>query len=59
MHEIVNQFLLAGDKFTTETHLRKPGFMCSACIYKHDIFIKTNYIKLVFNMTWLMEILKI
>ena len=21
----------------------------------HDIFIKTNYIKLVFNMTWFME----
>ena len=25
----------------------------------HDIFIKTNHIKLVFKMTWLMEILKI
>ena len=25
----------------------------------HNIFIKTNDIKLVFNMTWLMEILKI
>ena len=25
----------------------------------HNKFIKTNYIKLVLNMTWLMEILKI
>ena len=24
-----------------------------------DIFIKVNYIKFVFHMTWLMEILKI
>ena len=25
----------------------------------HDMYIKTNWIKLVFNMKWLMEILKI
>ena len=30
MNEIVNKFLLAGDKFMTETHLRQPGFTCSA-----------------------------
>ena len=56
-------------------HLRQPGFTNSACIpftkkakneYKnlkkqeiHNIFIKTNYIKLVFKMTWLMVILNI
>ena len=48
-----------------ETHLRQPGFTYSACgpftkniEYKnlkkqeiHDIFIKTNQIKHVFNMT--------
>ena len=25
----------------------------------HDLFVKTRYIKLVFNITWLMENLKI
>ena len=57
-----------------EMHLRQPGFTNSACgpFYKNkertkkwkeqeiqDIFIKTNLIKLVFNIFWLMEILKI
>ena len=31
MNEIVNEFLLAGDKFITEMHLRHPGFIYSAC----------------------------
>ena len=31
MNEIVNNFLLAGDKFMTEMHLRQPGFTYSAC----------------------------
>ena len=31
MNEIINTFLLAGDKFMTELHLRQPGFTCSAC----------------------------
>ena len=31
MNEIVNKFLLAGDKFMPETHLRQPGFTYSAC----------------------------
>ena len=30
MNKIVNKFLLAGDKFMSETHLRQPGFRCSA-----------------------------
>ena len=74
MNEIVNKFSLAGDKFMPEIYLKQPGFMYSACepftknkerIQKfkkqeiHDIFIKTKYIKLVFNMTLLIEILKI
>ena len=29
MNEIVNRFLLAGDKFMSEMHLRQPGFTCS------------------------------
>ena len=67
MNEIVNKFLLAGRKYMPEMHLRQPGFTYSACgpftknkerIQKlkkkqeiHDIFTKTNQIKLVFNMT--------
>ena len=31
MTEIVNKFLLAGDKFMSETHLRQSGFAYSAC----------------------------
>ena len=30
MNEIVNKFLLAGDKFMPEMHLIKPGFKYSA-----------------------------
>ena len=32
MSEIVNKFLLVGDKFMPEMHLRKPGFTCCACV---------------------------
>ena len=28
---IINMFLLAGDKFMPELHLKQPGFTCSAC----------------------------
>ena len=31
MNEIVNKFLLVGDKFMHEVHLREPGFTCSVC----------------------------
>ena len=31
MNEIVNRFLLAGNKFMPEMHLRQPGFTYSAC----------------------------
>ena len=31
MNEIVNKFLLAGDKFMTEMQLKQPGFTYSAC----------------------------
>ena len=73
MNEIVNKFLLAGDKFIPEMHLRQPGFIYSACgpfttnkefknLKKQEIqaiFTKMNLIKLVFSMIWHMEILKI
>ena len=74
MNEIVNKFLLAGDKLMPEMHLKQPGFTYSACgpftknkerIQKFketgdtNYIYKMNLIRLVFNMIWLMEILKI
>ena len=53
MNEIVNKFLLAGDKFMPEMHLRQPGFTYLACgpFTKHKQRIQkfmqtgdTNYI---------------
>ena len=31
MNKIVNKFLLAGDKFMPEMHLKQPGFTYSVC----------------------------
>ena len=31
MNEIINKFLLAGDKFMSEMHLKQTGFTYSAC----------------------------
>ena len=31
MNEIVNKFLLAGDNFMPELHLKQPGFTYSVC----------------------------
>ena len=31
MNEIINKFLLVGDKFMPQMHLREPGFTYSAC----------------------------
>ena len=31
MNNIINKFLLAGDKFMPEMHLRQPRFVYSAC----------------------------
>ena len=73
INEIVNKFLLAGDKFMAEMLLKQPGFTYSACepftktkkefknLKKREIqtiFTKRNLITFVFNMTWLMKILK-
>ena len=38
MNEIIKKFLLVGDKFMPEMHLRQPGFTYSAC----DPFIKNK-----------------
>ena len=53
MNNIINKFLLAGDKFMPEMHLKQPQFTCSACgpFTKHKQRIQkfketgdTNYI---------------
>ena len=31
MNDIINKFLLAGNKFMPEMHLKQPGFTYSAC----------------------------
>ena len=74
MNEIVNN-ILSRDKFIPEMHLKQTKFTYSACgsftknkerIQKFKetedsryISTEMNYIKLAFNMIWLMEILKI
>ena len=74
MNEIVNNFLLAGNKFIPEMHLKQSGFTYSACgpfskkkkkefknLKKQEIrviFTKMNLIRHAFNMIWLMRILK-
>ena len=69
MNEIVNKFLLAGDKFIPEMHLKQSGFTNSACgpftrnkerienfmqIGIQILFIEMSSLKLAFNMIWLM-----
>ena len=69
MNEIVYKFLLAGDKFMPEMHLKQPGFTYSACgpftktneriekfmqTRNRDLFTKMILIKLVSNMIRLM-----
>ena len=65
MNEIINKFLLVGDTFMPEMHLRQPGFTYSACgpkiktrlkslckVVIQILFTKMNLIKHVFNMIW-------
>ena len=74
MNEIVNKFLLAGDKFMSEMHLKQPEFLIALVVHLLKIkkelkslrkleiqilFIKMNLIRLVFNMIWLMAKQKI
>ena len=70
MNDIINKFILEGDKFMPEMHLRQPGFTYSACgpftknKERIERFMKsgnTDFIykneldkKHVFNMIWLM-----
>ena len=36
MNDIISKFLLTGDRFMSETHLRQSGFMSSALISKYN-----------------------
>ena len=54
MNNLINKFLLAGDKFMPEIHLRQPQFTYSACgpftwheerIQKFKETVDTNYQK--------------
>ena len=69
MNEIVNMFLLAGDKFMPDMHLKQPEFTYIACgpftknkeriqnlrrLEMQTLFTKMILIKLVFKMIWLM-----
>ena len=55
MNEIVNKFLLAGDKFMPEMHLKQSGFTYSACgpftINKERIkkFMETGNINFIYK----------
>ena len=74
MNDIINKFLLAGDKFMPEMDLRQPQFVYCVCgpFTRHKerikelnvqvmrvIFIEMNSIKLVFNAILFMQIIKI
>ena len=67
MNEIINKFLLVGDTFMPEMHLKQPGFTYSDCgpftknkerIEKfmqtgiQILFTKMNLIKHVFSIIW-------
>ena len=71
---MVNKFSLAGNTFTPEIHLKSLNLLMvfvyhllkTKKYFKNlmkqelqNIFTKMNLMKLVFNMAWLLEILKI
>ena len=75
MNEIVNNFLLASDKFMPEMHLKSPDLLIVLLVdqllktrkeFKNlkkqeirAIFTKMNLIRHAFSTIWLMVILKI
>ena len=73
MNNIINTFLLLGEKFMPQMNLRQPRFVYSACgpFTRHKeiikefkrtgdnvIFIEMNSINLAFNTILLMRIIK-
>ena len=72
MNNAINKFLLAGDQFMPEIHLRQIHILHAVLLLDikkelknlnkqviRDIFIKMNLIKLVFNMMLHMQIINI
>ena len=73
MNEIVNKFLLAGDKFMPGMYLKQPRLTYSTCgpftknkkrIQKFNetgdtSYIYKNELDKAFSMIWLMKVLKI
>ena len=74
MINIINKFLLAGDKFMPEMHLKQPDLRILHVVHLlntkkelnnlnkqviRNIFTEMNLIKLVFNMMLHMQIIKI
>ena len=68
MNEIVNKFLLVGDKFMPEIHLNNLALLTVLVVHSQKtkkelkslrrletktLFIKVSLIRLVFNMRWL------
>ena len=55
MNKIINEFLLVGDKFMPETHLKQPWYTCNACEtftkYKERIqkFKETGYLRYIYQ----------
>ena len=55
MNQLVNKFLLTGDKFMPEMHLRQSGFNYSTCgpFTKHkqriQKFMQTGYINYIYR----------
>ena len=55
MNNIINKFLLAGDKFMPEMHLKQPGFTYSACSQftknkeRIEKFMKTGNTDFIYN----------
>ena len=51
MNNVINKFLLAGDKFMPEMHLRQPRFVYSACgpFTRHKEIIKEFKRKSLFS----------
>ena len=56
MNEIINKFLLVGDKFMPEMHLKQPGFTYSACVpftknkERIEKFMQTGNTDFVYNI---------
>ena len=58
INKIINKFLLTGDKFVPELHLKRPGFTYRACrpFTKHckriQKFRETGYLKHLYRNEW-------